>query len=235
LAQVWPLFSNRVFIDVMRDNQWGLLIVGPLYGWVCVAIGGLLVALVIAAIVSPPKTIEVERVVERVVEVEAAKRSEQKPNLSYEPFDGARAGLEIFNTGGECRVKAKVQIESCKGRNAELRHRDKHSVYWEKSRHRSDPVVMTAGDDDKVILATYQHWSDDFSRSGYKVSVLHGPGDAIQSWDIHSEQVDAMVLLVEIATDPWTMDDRVRFRLTFDHAKHVINMVQLQEPPEPVQ
>ncbi|MCZ6489406.1 MAG: hypothetical protein O7A06_02615, partial [Acidobacteria bacterium] len=40
LAQVWPLFSNRPFVEVMQANQWGWAVIGPLYGWFSVVLLG---------------------------------------------------------------------------------------------------------------------------------------------------------------------------------------------------
>jgi hypothetical protein len=51
LATVWPLVSNRVFIDVVAEYPWVGLVTGPLYGWLTVALGGVLVVVAIAAVV----------------------------------------------------------------------------------------------------------------------------------------------------------------------------------------
>src|SRR5688572_9044104 len=53
LADVWSLFSDRVFVDVLRENGWGLLIVGPYYGWACVGVGVVLAVLVALALSLP--------------------------------------------------------------------------------------------------------------------------------------------------------------------------------------
>lgn len=38
LATIWPLFSNRPFVEVMGDQGWGWLVIGPAYGWISVAL-----------------------------------------------------------------------------------------------------------------------------------------------------------------------------------------------------
>src|SRR5687768_5536069 len=48
LATVWPLFSTEPFPNVMARHGWGLAVVGPLYGWIAVAIGLLCVGLLSA-------------------------------------------------------------------------------------------------------------------------------------------------------------------------------------------
>lgn len=49
LAQVWPLFSARPFVEVMQEREWGGLLTGPVYGWISVALllmcGGILFAI----------------------------------------------------------------------------------------------------------------------------------------------------------------------------------------------
>lgn len=61
LAQVWPLFTDRVFIDVMHEKGWGAVVVGPLYGWFCVVLGVGLVALTATDLLSSPPAASVPR------------------------------------------------------------------------------------------------------------------------------------------------------------------------------
>jgi hypothetical protein len=48
LAQVWTLVSDRPFAEDMAKRGWGWLVITPLYGWFCLGVGLVLVALAIA-------------------------------------------------------------------------------------------------------------------------------------------------------------------------------------------
>ena len=39
LATVWPLFSDRVFIDVVSESKWWAFMSGPVYGWMTALLG----------------------------------------------------------------------------------------------------------------------------------------------------------------------------------------------------
>jgi hypothetical protein len=51
LAGVWTLVSDRPFAVAMAERQWGLLVVGPVYGWFCLMLGIGLVGLCVAILV----------------------------------------------------------------------------------------------------------------------------------------------------------------------------------------
>jgi hypothetical protein len=52
LAQVWTLFSDKPFFQVVAGTKWEWLVIGPLYGWFCFGVGIVLVGFVVAAIIT---------------------------------------------------------------------------------------------------------------------------------------------------------------------------------------
>jgi len=64
LATVWPLVSDRVFLDVMAERRWGLVVVGPLYGWFTVVLGVIAVVLLIVLIIASPRSVPLSGVSE---------------------------------------------------------------------------------------------------------------------------------------------------------------------------